>query len=164
MDDPTVLLGILSDLKKNIEISFYLSTSGRIKSSLNEDFYTLVHGPGIPIAAEDVGTKTAMSGVRQTFVQVTDIVSHKIRNREQVFASFSPNLSNIVHQKAACCDRICKLKEEMEEVERLWENERNARLDVIKHVEFRIDRVKEKTVEALRLARYEIWRVEWKHN
>ena len=52
----------------------------------------------------------------------------------------------------------------MEEVERLWENERNARLDVIKHVEFRIDRVKEKTVEALRLARYEIWRVEWKHN
>jgi len=44
----------------------------------------------------------------------------------------------------------------MEEVERLWENERNARLDVIKHVEFRIDRVKEKTVEALRLARYDI--------
>jgi hypothetical protein len=137
-------------------ISHYYNHEG-IKSSLHEDFCTLVHGPGIPIAGEDIGTETVMSEVRQTFVEFTDIVSHKISKRKQVFASFSPNLSDIVNQKATYCDRICKLKEE---IERLWVNERSARLDVIKHVEFRIDRVKEKTAQALRLARYEIWRVE----
>lgn len=149
-----MLLNIIREAKSNIRIILYLAQKGNQGESVHEEFHSLRNNSVVlPEQALEKCNET-WSRIGRTLVKFVDIISRIIQDGEKIYHSFTPNLQSIQHLKMTSCDRVCKVKDEMEAVQQSWDDERKARLDLIEHVRFRIQRLRGKSSEALRLARY----------